>query len=652
VGYCRRYLGSAACIALLAALMAAPSAVAADTNSAVQFRINGYRLVSVSQVPGTPANQPLFDYAYKVDVLNGGSAAGRITATADTHGKALTLLDRDVSFGIVGPGETRTGTDTITVRAKRNFDRSLDTRTQKNGIWTFVESGGDEGDVGLFGALDNWTDAALKLYYDTKLKALLQWTFVVSFDTTAPSIGQSLPQGGTNSAQPTISATYGDNADGSGVDLKTVVLRLDGADVTAQAVKTAAGINWAWTFKTATPPVIAEQSPVYTWLGGGPLPTIRASFFDVGAGINTSKTRLQLNGADVTSQASATAEGIAYTVPTALADGSYTIDLAIADKAGNQTASRWSFSVTTPPSIGAVAPKGVTQPPDSKPVISAQFSDTHGGIDSTRIKLVLDGIDVTAQSQVSGAGISYVPLAALAAGQPTVYLEVANKANATAQRMWGFEAMEGFPYTMEFAGGVSGGRTWTYGTHGNWLRSRPWMIGLLCALMPFVWLWTLYPVKWDSKTAPGQVLSATIRSVDETFVTAGNGAIDARCYELQVMYRFTAAGASHEGIQGWETCNLGALKQFRAWLQAHDITVVYSAGDPATSFVLELVSSVKLKVAAGLAMTAFLVATRVFGVWAGMYRTDSWNISLAQVQPRFWLWTALLILFYGALIVW
>jgi hypothetical protein len=192
----------------------------------------------------------------------------------------------------------------------------------------------------------------------------------------------------------------------------------------------------------------------------------------------------------------------------------------------------------------------------------------------------------------------------------------------------------------------------TQRAYGNWLRSRPWVIGLLCALMPFVWLWTLYPVKWDSKTAPGQVLSATIRSADETLFTAGNGAIVARCYELQVMYRFTAAGASHGGIQGRETCNLGALKQFRIWLQAHDMTVVYSAGDPATSFVLELVSSVKLKVAAGLALTAFLAATRAFGVWAGVYRADSWNISLAQVQPRFWLWTALLILFYGALIVW
>lgn len=121
--------------------MATPSAVAANTNSAAQFRINGYRLVSVSQVPGTPANKPLFDYVYKVDVLNGGSAAGRVTATADTHGKALTLLDRDVSFGIVAPGETKTSIDTITVRAKRNFDRSLDARTQKNGIWTFVEPG-------------------------------------------------------------------------------------------------------------------------------------------------------------------------------------------------------------------------------------------------------------------------------------------------------------------------------------------------------------------------------------------------------------------------------------------------------------------------------------------------------------------------------
>ncbi|MFL6675849.1 MAG: hypothetical protein ACJ8LG_21475 [Massilia sp.] len=177
------------------------------------------------------------------------------------------------------------------------------------------------------------------------------------------------------------------------------------------------------------------------------------------------------------------------------------------------------------------------------------------------------------------------------------------------------------------------------------------MIGLLCALMPVVWLWTLYPVKWDSKTAPGQVLSANIRSMDEMLTTVGEGVISARCYELQVAYSFTAAGTSHRGVKGAETCDLAALKQLRASLQAHDITVVYSAVDPATSFVLELVSSVKLKVAAGLAMTLFLVAMRAFGVWGGAYREDSSSVSLAQVRPRVWLWAALLILFYGALVV-
>lgn len=540
----------------------------------------GYHLTSVNQVPGTPANKPLFDYVYTVDVHNGGSLPGRVTATAEKRGNSFTLQDPDAAYGIVMPGETKTSTDTITLRANKHFDRSLDARLQKNGVWRFDDASVEEEDNGpgavLGSIIGDLTDAAVKRYYDAKLNASLQWTMVVRFDVVAPGISNLLPQGNVNSAIPTISASYADHAGGSGVDLKTVLLKLDGVDVSAQAVKTAAGINYrpaqalaqgahtadlsladiagnpaaaswtftvdslgpaianaqpangatlpadavpaigaqfedagagidpatlqlqvdgqnvtpqaqvtatgisfiptqalpegehtarlaladrlgspsvlVWTFKTATPPLITAQRPIDILLGGGSLPTIGASFSDVGAGIDGSKARLQLNGADVTAQATITAAGIAYTVPAALTDGTYTVDLAIADKAGNQAASRWSFGVVTPPTIGALAPKDLTLPPDSMPVVSAQFSDALGAIDVASIKLLLDGEDVTARSQVSVSGISYTPAAALAAGVHTVYLEVANKSNAVAQAVWGFEVDSPTTYQVTITG--------------------------------------------------------------------------------------------------------------------------------------------------------------------------------------------------------
>jgi hypothetical protein len=89
----------------------------------------GYHLISVNQVPGTPANKPLFVYVYTVDVHNGGNLSGRVTATAEERGNSFTLQDPDATFGIVMPGETKTSTDTINLHAKKHFDRSLDARS-------------------------------------------------------------------------------------------------------------------------------------------------------------------------------------------------------------------------------------------------------------------------------------------------------------------------------------------------------------------------------------------------------------------------------------------------------------------------------------------------------------------------------------------
>lgn len=187
--------------------------------------------------------------------------------------------------------------------------------------------------------------------------------------------------------------------------------------------------------------------------------------------------------------------------------------------------------------------------------------------------------------------------------------------------------------------------------NGNWLHRRPWSVGLLCALAPLMVLWATYPFKWDSRTVRGQAFSADIRGVDDIITTGTQGAISVHCYELELVYGFEIGDTRYTDVQAFGSCELPRLKRLRKTLLAGGVTVVYSAGNPSTAFVLELVSVVKLKVDAALAMTAFLLGTRAFGQWAGVYRQDSWNIPLAQVKPRFWILTALLVLFYGSLIV-
>lgn len=108
----------------------------------------------------------------------------------------------------------------------------------------------------------------------------------------------------------------------------------------------------------------------------------------------------------------------------------------------------------------------------------------------------------------------------------------------------------------------------------KWCAGRPWIVGLLCALMPFAWLWTVYPLKRDFKTVPGRVLSADIRSVDDIVNGGTHGAFVAHCHELRLAYQFEAGHSRHAAIARIRACDLSWLKQFRNKLLTDGITVV------------------------------------------------------------------------------
>jgi large repetitive protein len=220
------------------------------------------------------------------------------------------------------------------------------------------------------------------------------------------------------------------------------ILRISIKDKTGNTVAQTAS------FKTATPPVIAAQTPKDTFLPGGTAPTIAASFSDVGSGIDTSKIKLLLNGTDVSAQSQISAAGISFTAPQALPDATHQVKLMVTDKAGNSTASEWQFGTASPPVVTANTPKDVLLPAGSRPTISASFSDARSGINASSVRLIVNSDDVTAQSQVSASGISYTPAQPLAAGPYTVYVEVANTTNAAANAVWGFEVEEVKTYSL------------------------------------------------------------------------------------------------------------------------------------------------------------------------------------------------------------
>jgi hypothetical protein len=103
--------------------------------------------------------------------------------------------------------------------------------------------------------------------------------------------------------------------------------------------------------------------------------------------------------------------------------------------------------------ISALTPKDVVLTPDVKrPAISASYSNSNPNvtINTSSIRLFLDGVDVTTSANITASGISYTPTADLATGPHTLYLSVDNSEDVTAQAVWGFEIDELATYEVNF----------------------------------------------------------------------------------------------------------------------------------------------------------------------------------------------------------
>ncbi|MHB8793559.1 MAG: beta strand repeat-containing protein, partial [Thermoleophilia bacterium] len=274
-------------------------------------------------------------------------------------------------------------------------------------------------------------------------------------DTTAPVVSGLAPSGAISSTSSTISASFSDDL--SGVNVATAVVTLDASTVSGCTVD-ASGVSCpvsglaegdhslnvsvqdnssntgsaSGTFQVDTiAPAVSNMLPTGTITTS--TATISADYADGGSGINVASASIRLDGALLPmSDCTANAVNISCTA-TALASGTHTISVSVADAAGNAGSGNSSFNVvapdTTPPTASNITPSGWIM--STSPTIDADLNDLGGaGVNAASATISIDsGAALTGCT----ANITHIscPSSGLAAGAHTITVNVSdNSGNA------------------------------------------------------------------------------------------------------------------------------------------------------------------------------------------------------------------------------
>lgn len=431
-----------------------------------QLLVVDYLPVSKTLVKNTAGKKRQYLYTYRVVVRNSGGAAGDVTGTVTSRRSRVGVTDAAVSFGAIGAKQVKTSVDTFTVRAPAYFDRRLDRKVTRNGLAAYEEDGDDEDDLGLrgLGQLHGaWPAARTDAWYFLKFSLIFDWKLQARAANSAPVIEATSPQGVTTTTAPVITAAYRDDA---GVAAARVRLSVDGVDVTPASQVSATALRYEATglaqgahMAVLTVPDSAGNTTTASWaftidsiapVISGPLPadgatvapgvSIAARFADNGVGLDISGVRLLVGGQDVTGQATLAADGITYTPPQPLAGGAHNVQLTAPDTAGNVAQTQWTFTVdaAAPMPANLLPAQGAELAANAVPTVSASYSNDGLGMDVARIRLLVDGQDVTAQAQVTATGITWRPAAALPEGNHVARLVLVKRNGLSSDTSWSF----------------------------------------------------------------------------------------------------------------------------------------------------------------------------------------------------------------------
>lgn len=147
-----------------------------------------------------------------------------------------------------------------------------------------------------------------------------------------------------------------------------------------------------------TPPVISVPVPADGALLNTARPVISAGYADItgGSGIDSASVRVTLDGSDISSSCSVSANGTACTLVNDLTDGSHAVTVSVSDVAKNPASLTWRFITDTKTPLIAITT------PASGLYLNATSATVSGSIDDPAAAVTVNGTVAT----ISGATFS------------------------------------------------------------------------------------------------------------------------------------------------------------------------------------------------------------------------------------------------------
>jgi len=143
------------------------------------------------------------------------------------------------------------------------------------------------------------------------------------------------------------------------------------------------------------PPVVNGMVPADGSVVATAQTEISATFTDDESGVKPQSVALLFDGIDHTAEATITASQVVLPPGLTLADGPHTVDLSLADFAGNPTSTSWSFVVdTVPPGLTFTEPVEPVILNDPTPRIVLAFADATSGVDLASFAVEIDGLSI------------------------------------------------------------------------------------------------------------------------------------------------------------------------------------------------------------------------------------------------------------------
>src|SRR5712692_6991220 len=254
-------------------------------------------------------------------------------------------------------------------------------------------------------------------------------------DTILPSGSITSPPAITNSATPSLQATYSDS--GSGIDLTSVHVFVDGQEVTSQLAVGPGSVSGVapalqdgshqllvkFSDRAGNPNQVSENflvdtiAPTASFISpsdnsflNNPKPNLQLNYTDGnGSGVDPASVHVFLQAGtgpvtEITSYFTIGAQSAVGIVPAPLADGTYHLSAQLKDRAGNSSLPvQSSFEIdTVPPSYSVDAPIGFVR--STTPVITIRYQDDRSGVDTSRFVFQIDGVDFTSRLTFTSTG--------------------------------------------------------------------------------------------------------------------------------------------------------------------------------------------------------------------------------------------------------